>query len=70
MGSFDATRANRELKHLGHNVANVTVALTYLMQQKPALVLQLRKSGSTKQARKTYKVTTAGISAIKDRLNG
>lgn len=68
--SFDALRANKELKHLGHSVGNITVALSALMDLRPALVLQLRKSGSSKQARKTYKVTGAGVTAIKDRLDG
>lgn len=63
--SFDGQSANKELKHLGHAVANITAALTSLMNQKPSLVLQLRKSGNTRQARKSYKVTEAGIRKIK-----
>jgi hypothetical protein len=35
-----------------------------LKSQKPALVVQLKKSGSTKQARKKYKLTTAGKKAV------
>jgi hypothetical protein len=58
--SFDAQSANTELKHLGHASANITVALSALIDQKPALVLQLRKSGNTKQARKSYKLTETG----------
>lgn len=68
--SFDAQTANTELKHLGHPSANITMALGALINQKPALVLQLRKSGTSKQARKSYKVTEAGIRKVKAMLAG
>jgi hypothetical protein len=68
--SFDGQSANKELKHLGHVVGNITAALTTLISQKPALVLQLRKSGSTRQARKSYKVSEAGIRKIKAMVAG
>lgn len=59
-----------ELKHLGHKVSNITRAFSGLMDRKPQLVVQLRKSGSTKQARKTYKLTSAGVEAVKRMLRG
>ncbi len=68
--SFDGQRANKELNHLGHRVPNITNALGSLSGQKPALAIQLRKSGTSQQARKTYKITAAGISAVKEMLNG
>jgi hypothetical protein len=68
--SFDAQSANKELKHLGHAAGNITQALSALMQQKPALVVQLKKSGSSRQARKTYKVTQAGVNEVKEKLGG
>jgi hypothetical protein len=68
--SFDAQSANTELKHLGHASSNITTALTVLINQKPALVLQLRKSGNTKQARKSYKVTESGIRRVRQMLSG
>lgn len=68
--SFDAQSANTELKHLGHAIGNVTSALGSLINQKPALALQLRKSGSTKQARKLYKLTEAGIRHVKSMISG
>jgi hypothetical protein len=36
-----------------------------LQGRKPALVRQVAKSGRTRQARKKYKLTTAGISAVR-----
>lgn len=68
--SFDAQSANTELKHLGHPSSNITNALSALIEQKPALVLQLRKSGNTKQARKLYKVTESGIRKVKSMVSG
>ncbi len=55
---------NDELKNLGHGVANVTVAFNRLKEQRPALVMQVRKDGTTKQARKKYRVTVEGKKAV------
>ncbi len=61
---FGAQTINAALKDLGHRVANITNALAALKAQKPQLVVQLKKSGTSKQARKTYKLTTAGKGAV------
>ena len=66
---FDGQSANKELKHLGEQIANITVAVNHLRHQKPALVIQLRKSGKSRQARKTYKVTVPGIKAVEAMIN-
>ena len=68
--NFVSFQVNKALKDLGHGVANITGAIDALRQQTPALVLQLKKAGSTRQARKTYKVTAAGISAVKVMIDG
>ena len=62
--SFDSQRANTELKNLGHGVPNITKAIDGLKAQNPALALQLKKAGTTRQARKVYKITVAGVKAI------
>ena len=67
---FDGQSVNKELKNLGHGLGNITMALNPLIAQKPAYVLQLRKSGNTKQARKLYKVTEAGIKKVKAMIAG
>lgn len=67
--SVDGFRINKELKHLGHGVGNVTRAIDALKSMKPALMIQLRKSGKTRQARKEYKVTSAGEKALHERVN-
>ena len=61
---LDSFRINSELKHLGYRIGNITRALEYLIVAKPALMLQLRKSGTSKQARKTYRVTDAGFKKL------
>lgn len=68
--TFDGFSANRELKHLGKGIANITHALESLKNQKPSLALQLRKSGKSQQARKTFKLTVAGIKAVEAMING
>lgn len=57
---FDSQSVNSHLKHLGHGIGNVTRALDSLVGSKPSLVIQTRKSGKSRQARKTFKVTKAG----------
>jgi hypothetical protein len=68
--TFEGFPINNELKHLGHGIANITTALDGLKNQKPALVLQTQKAGKTKQARKTYKLSIAGIKAVEAMLRG
>lgn len=60
----------KELKHLGHGVTNITRSFELLEEAKPKLVIQTRKDGKSKQARKKYKVTNEGINAVKALLNG
>jgi hypothetical protein len=62
---FDAQTLNAELKHLGHGLTNVTRTLDSLRTRRPALVIQTRKTGSTRQARKRYRVTAAGVSRVR-----
>lgn len=68
--SFDGFSANKELKNLGEGVTNITGAIDNLKGQKPALALQLKKSGKSRQARKTYKITVAGIKSVEAMING
>jgi hypothetical protein len=62
--SFEAFPVSKELKHLGHGVANITSALDSLMRQSPKLVMQVAKSGKSQQARKRYKVTREGLRRV------
>lgn len=67
--SFDGQSANKELKNLGYGIANITGAINILMKGMPSLALQIKKSGKSRQARKLYKVTAAGIRAAETMIH-
>jgi hypothetical protein len=67
---FGGQAVNDALKDVGHGVSNITNALSKLQNRKPALVRQVAKSGRSQQARKKYKLTTAGISAVQKMMRG
>lgn len=59
---------NKDLKDLGHVVVNISKKFDSLKGMKPQLAIQLKKSGNSKQARKQYKITKAGIDKVKEML--
>ncbi len=61
---------NSELKNLGHPIANITDALSSNMRKKPQRIFQLRKSGSSRQSNKTYKVTHEGLIYVQGMVSG
>ena len=65
---IDSYSVNSELKNLGYGIGNITRAFDYLIQAKPALMIQVRKSGTSKQARKSFRVTDAGLKRIRDMI--
>ncbi len=67
---FDAQTVNTALKDLGHRVSNITQAFNYLIDRRPQLVIQTKKSGTSKQARKRYKLTSAGLAAVQQMIGG
>ncbi|MEL6110893.1 MAG: hypothetical protein AAFU85_33215 [Planctomycetota bacterium] len=67
---LESQSINTELKHQGHGVKNITTAFDGLMSQKPQLAIQLRKSGTSRQARKKYKLTTEGIQKVRRMIAG
>jgi Tfp pilus assembly protein PilX len=70
MKDFDSQRVNAELKNMGHGVGNITEAFSRLIGRKPQYVIQTRKSGTARQARKLYRVTNEGIKRVKAMLAG
>lgn len=66
--TIEAQGVNTRLKHMGHGIGNVTRAFENLKRAKPQLIVQLRKSGTSKQARKTFKVTTEGKKYVEQLL--
>jgi hypothetical protein len=67
VNDLEAHKINSALKHLGHGIGNVTRALDWLKDHKPALMIQKRKEGTSKQARKKFAVTGEGKKYV-DRL--
>ncbi|PRH86769.1 hypothetical protein C5L14_15820 [Labrys okinawensis] len=67
---FESQSINTELKHLGHGVSNITAALEELKSTKPALAIQLRKSGTSRQARKKFRITHEGLKAVDTMICG
>lgn len=67
---FTGMDANRELKNLGHPIGNITDSLQSLIDKRPALVMQTAKSGASRQARKKYKLTDAGVKAVAEMIKG
>lgn len=68
--NFSGFLINKELTNLGHKLPNVTNALSSLINMKPQLVLQLKKTGKTPQARKTYKLSKSGIDKVEEMISG
>lgn len=66
--SLDAQQVNSQLKHMGQGASNITRAFNDLINRKPSFVMQVHKNGAGKQARKKYKLTTAGVHRVDDML--
>jgi len=67
--SFSSRQVNDELKHIGYGVGNITRALDALIESRPALVIQLEKSGKSKQAQKKFRVTHEGLKRVQQLLS-
>lgn len=68
--TIDGQQVNTALKNLGYGVGNITNVFSGLMGRKPALAMQVQKSGTSKQARKKYKLTNAGVKRVEGLLEG
>lgn len=67
---LDGFTINKELRHLGYAASNITSALNSLIARKPQLAIQTHKSGSSRQARKRYRLTNEGLRAVERMLEG
>ena len=67
-GDLDAQAVNTELKQLGHGLKNITAAFAELISARPQLAIQVRKAGTTKQARKRYRLTNEGLKRVRQML--
>jgi hypothetical protein len=62
--SWSSLQVNNLLKDTGNGVESIHHRLETAQSQKPALVRQISKTGKSRQGRKTYKLTTAGINLV------
>ncbi len=62
-------QVNKELRNLGHGVPGINKVFDNRIATSPQQVIQTRKSGTTRQARKTYKVTKVGINRVQELLD-
>jgi hypothetical protein len=60
---------NSELKRNGLPVPNITRAIESNLRARPALMVQKKKMGTTRQARKQYAITREGVEAVEARMN-
>lgn len=60
---------NKVLKDLGHGVGTINKAMSTNIKKRPALILQVSRSGSSQQARKKYKLTDAGKKWVEGRID-
>jgi hypothetical protein len=67
---LDSFSINKELRHLGYAASNITSALNSLIARKPQYAIQTHKSGSSRQARKRYRLTNEGLRAVERMLEG
>jgi hypothetical protein len=68
-GGFTAQAVNGLLKNLGYQIPNITDALSQSMRERPALIVQIRKSGSNQQSRKQYRITDSGRRLVDNLTN-
>jgi hypothetical protein len=66
--TLSAQTLNTVLKHHGNGILNITRAIDDLVHASPALMLQIKKSGTTRQARKSYRLTTQGAKFVEAKL--
>jgi hypothetical protein len=59
---------NAELKRADLTVSNITRAIETNTNARPPLMEQVKKLGTTKQARKQYRITEAGVERVQHRL--
>ncbi|HVH13199.1 MAG TPA: hypothetical protein VM759_09115 [Longimicrobium sp.] len=61
---------NAELKRAGIPVPNITRAIESNLRAKPPLMMQKKKMGTTRQARKQYAITPEGVEFVESKVQG
>jgi hypothetical protein len=66
---LESQTVNKILKELGYGVEHMPHALDELMSAKPKLLIQTKKQGSARQARRKFKLTNEGIKSVRATLS-
>lgn len=66
--SWQSADIQKELRELGYALSNVADSVSSAVNKRPQRVIQLKKSGSSRQARKTFKLSDAGKKYVEERL--
>lgn len=66
--SFSGAEVNSVLKDHGRGSKNITQDLGAYIDSQPSLILQVKKSGNSKQSRKQYKITSPGVKYVEAKL--
>jgi hypothetical protein len=67
ISSFDI---NSRLKKMGYGVSNISNSLNTLLKKEPPLMIQTRKDGDSKQAKRKFQVTEEGLKVARTYLRG
>lgn len=67
-GNVTSQAINSELKRNGMPISNITRAIEANMRPNRPLMVQEKKMGNTKQARKQYSITPEGVEYVERRL--
>lgn len=62
--TWNSFSVNKLLKDVGYGVGSISKSFDRAQDHKPALVRQTSKSGSSQQAKKTYRLTQPGIKFV------
>jgi hypothetical protein len=63
-------KVNAELKNLGHGGDHIKRVFDTLVGTRPQPMIQTKKSGTTAQARKSFKVTKVGLDRVRGLIAG
>jgi hypothetical protein len=66
---FDSYTITTQLKDLGYQVTNITRVFDDLMKRNPTMAIQTKKTGTSRQARKRYRLTQHGLRYVQSRAN-
>ncbi|UCH92460.1 MAG: hypothetical protein JSV88_19480 [Candidatus Aminicenantes bacterium] len=65
---FSSLDINSRLKNIGQGVQNITTSINSLVDKKPPLLIQTRKMGDSKQAKRKFRVTEEGLRIARNYL--